>query len=194
MVAAVAIWAIVEAALLVRKARGGIDKLMDKAETTLTEVDGILESATTTIDDLQPTIKQLPSLLGKTEQAVDQLSADLSTADTILADVSVMTGTAMNATNAISRGASQATTAIGGAVAKVGKTISDKIAPKASKQAARIEAVEAKRMALEERASEIADSVGVELPPMQTDAKAADDGFFTYPDAPSEASGTEGTA
>lgn len=181
----VGVWAVVEIALTIRKARSSLDTLLSQADATLTQVGEILDTADKTLTELQPSVQQLPGLLQEAERAIDVLSNDLATADTILADVSVLTGTAMNATNAISRGASQASTALGSAVAKVGKTISEKIAPK-PRSTSRIEALEERRLALEERVSEIADSVGVELPSIPKDK--TEDEFFTYPTTSDEAS------
>ena len=183
---AVGIWAVVEVAVTIRKARTKLDDLLGEASEGLGKVSTILDTADQTLQDLGPAVQRLPGLMAKGEEAVDALSDDLATADTILADISVLTGTAMNATNAISKGASQATTAIGGAVAKVGKAVSGAIAPKKERSRqleAAAKAVEAKRVAFEERASEIADSVGVEIPPTPQ-PKTADD-YFSYPSAPS---------
>ena len=175
---AVGIGAVVEVAVTIRKVRGKLDDVVGDATESLGKVNTILDSTDQTIQELRPTVQQLPGVLTKAEEAVDALSNDLATADTILADVSVLTGTAMNATNAISKGASQATTAIGGAVAKVGKAVSGAIAPKKEKSR-RLQdaekAIEAKHLALQERASEIADSVGIEdeIPSEGSEAQAS---------------------
>ncbi len=176
ILAAACVWVAVEGALIIRKLRKKVDALTDKLGTSLDKVDDILANADQTISDLRPTLQALPAVVDNVDQTIGALKGDLTTVDTILSDVSTISGTALHATNAISRSASQASTAVGGAVAKLGKAVSDKLAPK--KDAPALEKSAAK-VAIEEKAAEVADAVGVELPPAPS--ASADEGFFTYP-------------
>ncbi len=183
ILAAACVWVAVEGALIIRKLRKKVDGLTDQLGTSLEKVDSILANADQTISDLRPTVQALPGVVDHVDQTIDALKGDLTTVDTILSDVSTISGTALHATNAISKGASQASTAVGGAVAKIGKAVSDKIAPK--KKAPALQESAAK-VAVEEKAAEVADAMGVELPP---EPSASDDtGFFTYPTEDASAS------
>ncbi len=182
ILAAACVWVAVEGALIIRKLRNKIDGLTDQLGTSLEKVDGILANVDQTINDIRPSIQALPAVVDNVDQTIGALKGDLTTVDTILSDVSTISGTALHATNAISKGASQATTAVGGAVAKIGKAVSDRIAPK---KAAPVLEESAAKVALEEKAAEVADAVGVELPAEASTSE--NEGFFTYPaeDAPS---------
>lgn len=180
ILAAACVWVAIEGALIIRKLRSKLGALTDHVDKTLEQVDAVLVSADKTIEDLRPAVQGLPGVVDNVDKTIGALHDDLTTVDTILSDVSTISGTALSATSAITKGASQASTAVGGAVAKLGKAVSDKLAPK--KPAAISES--AAKVALEEKAAEIADSVGVELPP--TEEVQGDDGFFTYPGGTAE--------
>ncbi len=182
ILAAACVWVAVEGALIIRKLRKKVDGLTDQLGTSLEKVDGILANVDQTISDLRPTLQALPAVVDNVDQTIGALKGDLTTVDTILSDVSTISGSAVSATNAISKGASQASTAVGGAVAKLGKAVSRKIAPKREAPALQEKAA---KVALEEKVAEVADAVGVELPPEPSDSP--NDGFFTYPSSGDDA-------
>ncbi len=176
ILAAACVWVAIEGALILRRLRAKLDKLTDQLGTSLEKVDAILDNTDQTISDLRPTVQRLPGVVDNVDKTIDSLNGDLTTVDTILSDVSTISGTALSATSALTKGASQATTAVGSAVSRIGKAVSDKIAPK--KPAAGL-GESAAKVALEEKAAELADSVGIELP--STEEADGGDGFFTYP-------------
>lgn len=99
------VWALVEFALVLRRARGTVDAL----DKTVTELNGTLEEARPVVakldgvvDELQPAISQVEPLLKQANIAVEALSADLVEVNGVLRDVSQVTGAAGAASGAVS--------------------------------------------------------------------------------------------
>ena len=99
------VWALVELALVLRRARGTVDAL----DKTVTELNGTLEEARPVVakldgvvDELQPAISQVEPLLKQANIAVEALSADLVEVNGVLRDVSQVTGAAGAASGAVS--------------------------------------------------------------------------------------------
>lgn len=97
-------WALIELALVLRRARGTVDTL----DKTVTELNGTLEEARPVVakldgvvDELQPAISQVEPLLKQANVAVEALSADLLEINGVLRDVSQVTGTASAASGAV---------------------------------------------------------------------------------------------
>jgi ABC-type transporter Mla subunit MlaD len=105
---AAAIWAVAELALVFRKTRGTISTLDENLGTTmgklndlLGHVDETVQTVDATVKNLDPALGQVEPLLQKVEVTVDTLSGDLQQVDAILGDVSRMTGSAANASHAV---------------------------------------------------------------------------------------------
>lgn len=99
------VWALVELALVLRRARGTVDAL----DKTVTELNGTLEEARPVVakldgvvDELQPALTQVEPLLKQANVAVEALSADLIEVNGVLRDVSQVTGAAGAASGAVS--------------------------------------------------------------------------------------------
>ena len=99
------VWALIELALVLRRARGTVDAL----DKTVAELNGTLEEARRVVakldgvvDELQPAISQVEPLLKQADIAVEALSADLVEVNGVLRDVSQVTGAAGAASGAVS--------------------------------------------------------------------------------------------
>lgn len=99
------VWALVELALVFRRARGTVEAL----DETVAELNGTLEEARPVVakldgvvDELQPAITQIEPLLKQANVAVEALSADLIEVNGVLRDVSQVTGAAGAASDAVS--------------------------------------------------------------------------------------------
>ena len=119
---AVAIWAVVELALTIRKARASVDEVTTSANETIAQVQPIIAKVDGMVDDLDPAMKQVNPLLVKAEATIDGATQSLDSLNNILGDVSTVTGTASAVTDTVSKGVAGAAGAVAGAVSKlVGK-------------------------------------------------------------------------
>lgn len=178
---AVAIWAVIELALTIRKARASVDEITRTANDTIQQVQPIIAKADGMVDDLQPSIKGVQPLIDKAGTAVDVATVDLATLNDILSDVSDVSGAASNVTNTVSRVADSAANGVAGALGKItGKTPrqpSHLTAGSAEPKA--VEAPEAKEQAAPEHK---------EAPKPQHAARpAASDSYVTYDSTNSDA-------
>jgi ABC-type transporter Mla subunit MlaD len=174
---AAAVWAVVEIALTIRRTRATISHLDTSLDASLTQVNSVLGKVDTTVEALNktieaanPAVEELKPLMGKVETTVDALSVDLMQVDTILSDVSRVTGSAANATAAVGGAVDSAAAAVTGMVDKVSSKFT------AEKGRAR-EALEAAVAAPATLEGEVA-----------VEAVTSDDGYFTYPGAAPESS------
>jgi ABC-type transporter Mla subunit MlaD len=168
---AAAIWAVAELALVFRKTRETVSTLDDNLGTTmgklndlLGHVDETVQTVDTTVKNLDPALGQVEPLLQKVEVSVDALSGDLKQVDAILGDVSRMTGSAANASHAVTGVVDSAANTARDAMNKVFK----KVAP------AKVDAIPepAPVKALEKDNEVVVEQV------------ATDAGYFTYPEQP----------
>ena len=118
----VAIWAVVELALTIRKARASVDEVTTSANETIAQVQPIIAKVDGMVDDLDPAMKQVNPLLVKAGETIDGATQSLDSLNAILGDVSTVTGTASAVTDTVSKGVAGAAGAVAGAVSKlVGK-------------------------------------------------------------------------
>lgn len=115
---AVGIWAVVELALTIRKARSSVEQITRTANETIEQAQPIIAKADGMVDELQPAVKGVQPLIDKAGTAVDVATVDLATLSDILNDVSDVSGAASNVTNTVSR---VADSAVNGVVDAVGK-------------------------------------------------------------------------
>lgn len=110
-----AIWAVVELALTIRRARSSvdtIDKTVDEVNEMLAETRPVVSKLDGVIDDLQPAITQVEPLLKSANVAVDALTSNLVEVEAVVRDVSTVTGAAASAGNAVSGAADSASAAV----------------------------------------------------------------------------------
>lgn len=197
-----AIWLVVEVALTVRRARPAIDaarrtiesvqsdvtKVVAEARPVLKSVDETLTQARpviTHVDELvtqaKPAASDVSPLLTNATQAVEDLSANLTHLDAILSDVSRITGTASNATQAVGA----ATTSIVDRVrGRLGLGRSGQAGQQPQQDASLPAAPESERGASRDDDAHAAlEAVEAE----RADVVSADEGYFTYPSASADA-------
>lgn len=126
VLAVAAIWAAIELALTLRRARGtvtAVDRTLDdvrpvidhidatvgsaeplvkKLETTVDEIKPVIDRVNDTLDGVQPALAQIEPLLKQGSIAVEALSADLIEVNGVLRDISDVTAGMSSASNAVS--------------------------------------------------------------------------------------------
>jgi uncharacterized protein YoxC len=119
------IWAVVELALTIKKARKSVGELTkevtqitDAANQTISEVQPIITKVDGLMSDLEPTVQGLQPLLDKATTAVDVVTVDLASVNDILVDVSEVTDSASNVTSTVSKAANSAVSGVAGVVGK----------------------------------------------------------------------------
>lgn len=119
-----AIWAVVELALTIKKARTSIDEVTRSANDTIEQLQPIISKADGIVDDLQPSVKQVTPLLESAIKTVDTATVSLEQVNSILGDVSEVSSTASAATNVASGVVDTAANAAVGLVNKIaGKAV-----------------------------------------------------------------------
>lgn len=109
------IWAVVELALTIRRARttvDSLDKTMGEVNDMLAETRPVVAKLDGAIDELQPALTQVEPLLKSANVAVDALTSNLIEVEAVVRDVSAVTGAAANAGNAVSGVADSASEAV----------------------------------------------------------------------------------
>ena len=109
------IWAVIELALTIRRARttvDSLDKTMGEVNDMLAETRPVVAKLDGAIDELQPALTQVEPLLKSANVAVDALTSNLIEVEAVVRDVSAVTGAAANAGNAVSGVADSASEAV----------------------------------------------------------------------------------
>lgn len=104
VLAAAGVWAVVELALVLRRARGvvdSLDKTVEQVNSTIEEARPVVAKLDGVVDELQPAVAQIEPLLKQATVAVETLSADLVEVNGVLRDVSAVSGAASSASNAV---------------------------------------------------------------------------------------------
>lgn len=114
-----AVWAVVELALTIRKARSAVDDITRSANETIEQVQPIINKIDGAVDDLQPAIKEVAPLVEKAQSAVDVATVDLARVNDVLSDVSEVSGTAANVTTAVNRVADSATAGVSNVIGRL---------------------------------------------------------------------------
>lgn len=100
-----AVWAVVELALTIRKTRGvvgSLDKTVEDLNNTLAEAQPMVAKLDGAIDELTPALGQVEPILSSTKTAVDALTSNLVEIEGVVRDVSAVTGSMADASNAVS--------------------------------------------------------------------------------------------
>ena len=79
-----AIWAVVELALTIKKARTSIDEVTRSANDTIEQLQPIISKADGIVDDLQPSVKQVTPLLESAIKTVDTATVSLEQASGVV--------------------------------------------------------------------------------------------------------------
>lgn len=115
VLAVAGIWALVELAVSLRRARttmGSLDKTVDELNETIAEAKPVISKLDGALDELQPALTRVDPLLESATVAVDALSANLVEVEAVVRDVSAVTGAAATAGNAVSGITDSATEAV----------------------------------------------------------------------------------
>lgn len=130
---AAAIWAVVELAFTLRKARSSVEEVTRSANETIEQVQPIISKLDGVMDELQPALKQADPIAAKLDVAVTQANVSLERVNGILGDVSTVSGTAVGVTDAVTKVANNAANSVNGIVSRLahvpGERGSAKLAP-----------------------------------------------------------------
>lgn len=119
VLAAVGVWAVVELALTIRKARSTVDEVGRNANETIEQVQPIISKLDGVMDDLQPSLRQVDPLMEKVSVSLDEVNVSLRQVNGILDDVSSVSETAAGVTGAVNQVANTAANAATGIVNKI---------------------------------------------------------------------------
>lgn len=115
------IWAVVELALTIRKARSSLDTVVRSANDTVEQVQPILGKVDGLMDDIQPEVKPLLDRVGTT---LDVATVSVAKVNDILADVSDLSGTASTVSATVKSAAASAAGSVVSAVSRLTGTAS----------------------------------------------------------------------
>lgn len=119
LLAIAAVWAVVELALTIRKARTSLDELSHSATEAIDQATPVISKLDGVADELQPALRDVPALLEKVTVTVDEANTAMGSVNGILGDVSSATHGVANVGENASRIVGTATSAAVGVVSKV---------------------------------------------------------------------------
>lgn len=99
------VWAIVELALTLRKTRtvvDSLDKTVNDLNNTIAEAQPVVAKLDGAVDELTPALGQMEPLLKSSKTAVDALTSNLVEVEAVVRDISEVTGSMAEASNAVS--------------------------------------------------------------------------------------------
>lgn len=105
LLAVAGVWAVAELALTLRKTRGvveSLDKTVDSLNNTIAEAQPIVAKLDGAVDELGPALAQVEPLLKSGQNAADALTSDLVEVEAVVRDISEVTGSMAQASNAVS--------------------------------------------------------------------------------------------
>ncbi len=136
------VWAVVELALTLRKTRDvvtSLDKTVGDLNNTLAEAQPIVAKLDGAVDELMPALGQVEPILASSKTAVDALTSNLVEIEGVVRDISSVTGSMADASNAVS----SVTDSAAGAVQKLIDKVKAPAADAGRKLAAAREELEA---------------------------------------------------
>lgn len=193
LLAVAAVWLVVEVALTVRRVRPAIDAaqrtidavqsdvsqvvaearpVLKSVDETLTQARPVIAHVDELVSQAKPAAADVSPLLSNATRAVEDLSANLTHLDAILTDVSRITGTASNATQAVGAATTSIVDRVRGRFGLGRGTAPDRDAQDASLPAGSDD----ERESGAEAPSEL-DAVEAE----RSSVIRTDEGYFTYP-------------
>lgn len=99
------VWAIAELALTLRKTRNvvdSLDKTVNDLNNTIAEAQPVVAKLDGAVDELTPALAQMEPLLKSSKTAVDALTSNLVEVEAVVRDISEVTGSMAEASNAVS--------------------------------------------------------------------------------------------
>ena len=105
LLAVAGVWAVVELALTLRKTRtvvDSLDKTVSDLNNTLAEAQPVVAKLDGAVDELTPALAQVEPLLKSSKTAVDALTSNLVEVEAVVRDISEVTGSVAEASNAVS--------------------------------------------------------------------------------------------
>ena len=105
LLAVAGVWAIVELALTLRKTRNvvdSLDKTVNDLNNTIAEAQPVVAKLDGAVDELTPALAQMEPLLKSSKTAVDALTSNLVEVEAVVRDISEVTGSMAEASNAVS--------------------------------------------------------------------------------------------
>lgn len=142
LLAVAGVWAVIELALTLRKTRtvvDSLDKTVSDLNNTLAEAQPVVAKLDGAVDELTPALAQVEPLLKSSKTAVDALTSNLVEVEAVVRDISQVTGSVAEASNAVS----SVTDSAAGAVQKLFNKVKAPAADADRKLAAAAEAAEA---------------------------------------------------
>lgn len=115
----VAIWAVAEMAILIRKARASVDEITHSATEAIDQATPIIAKLDGVVDELQPALKEVTPLVEKVTVTLDEANTSLNSLSGILGDVNSATRGVAGVGESASRIMNTATSAAVGVVSKV---------------------------------------------------------------------------
>lgn len=174
LLAVAGVWAIVELALTLRKTRTVVDSL-DKTVTdlnnTIAEAQPVVAKLDGAVDELTPALAQMEPLLKSSKTAVDALTSNLVEVEAVVRDISQVTGSMAEASNAVS----SVTDSAAGAVQKLFNKVKAPAADADRKLAAAEAEQPTERVLIGEAEDEAADGVDAAQKPAAKPAQ-----YYTY--------------
>ena len=156
-----AIWAVVELALTIRKARTTLGEVAQSANDTIGQVQPIIGKVDGAMDELQPSLKEVQPLLERVGTTLDSANASLGHVNGILGDVSHVSDGVASVTGTVKNVAGTAVTGVA--------TVVNKIAGRSNPEPAPAQLSAAEQFGLDQ------------------DAAPADSGYVSYVTIPAEA-------
>ena len=151
------VWAIVELALTLRKTRNvvdSLDKTVNDLTNTIAEAQPVVAKLDGAVDELTPALAQMEPLLKSSKTAVDALTSNLVEVEAVVRDISEVTGSMAEASNAVS----SVTDSAAGAVQKLFNKVKAPVADAERKLSAAAEAEQAtERVLIGEAGDEVAE-------------------------------------
>lgn len=105
LLAVAGVWAVIELALTLRKTRtvvDSLDKTVSDLNNTLAEAQPVVAKLDGAVDELTPALAQVEPLLRSSKTAVDALTSNLVEVEAVVRDISEVTGSVAEASNAVS--------------------------------------------------------------------------------------------
>ena len=166
-----AIWAVVELALTLRTSRSKVEKLSEEMENTLQEVQPVVQKLDGIADEIGPAIKKAEPIMDQADLAMNVLTQDLNKVNSILGDVSQLTGIASGVSTQVTKTASAVGNAAHDFISSLTRKGDDTAKVLGNKTVASLESEEDK---LEKERQELEDELNTKRQ------------YFTYPDTTEE--------
>lgn len=179
LLAVAGVWAIVELALTLRKTRtvvDSLDKTVNDLNNTIAEAQPVVAKLDGAVDELTPALAQVEPLLKSSKTAVDALTSNLVEVEAVVRDISEVTGSVAEASNAVS----SVTDSAAGAVQKLFNKVKAPAADADRKLAAAEAEQPTERVLIGEAEDEAADGADVAQKPAAKPAQ-----YYTYTPAES---------